>query len=194
MTTTRRSTRRLTLAGLALLVTGCALPGDSVTTSAAPVASAMPSAVGSVTPGISTARPAGAVRVPGTSVWMVPSAGFLAASSFAGFAEASGAAIEVTTVPEPYAVIAPQVTAAELATQGIDVDTRDEVTLAGGRPGILVSGTQTINGVDTQKVILVTGDDTTTAFVTANVPFASPDDIEPLTVQMLLSTWFEGDA
>jgi hypothetical protein len=193
MTAIRRSIRCLAIAGLALLLIGCGAPGDSAAPTARPSASSAPSA-GSVAPGVGDERPSGAVQVPGTSIWMVPAAGFLAATSFAGFGETSGAAIEVTEVPEAYAVIAPQVTAAELATEGIDVDTRDDVTLAGGRPAILVSGTQTIDGVDMQKIILVTGDDGTTAFVTANVPFASPDDIEPLTVQMLLSTWFEGDA
>lgn len=193
MTPRRRSSRCLALVGLVMLVAGCGLPADSTTAATSAPASTAPSS-GSASTGADGERPAGAVRVPGTDVWMVPAAGFLAASSFAGFADTSGAAIEVTEVPEPYDVIAPQVTAAELATQGIDLDTRDDVTLADGRAAILVSGTQTINGVDMQKVILVTGDDTTTAFVTANVPFASPDDIEPRTVQMLLSTWFEGDA
>ena len=185
--TSRRPLRVLALAAVSLSVLACGTPATSAPATATPSAA-------SVAPSTPGERPAAAVHVPGTNVWMVPATGFLAASSFAGFAEASGAAIEVTEVPEPFDVIAPQVTAAELATQGIDVDTRDEVTLADGRPGILVSGTQTLDGVDVQKIILVTGDDTTTAFVTANVPFTSPDDIEPLTLQMLLSTWFEGDA
>ena len=175
------------LASVNLTVLACGTPATS-----APVTSTPPAV--SAAPTVSDERPTGAVQVPGTSVWMVPAPGFLAATTFAGFGETNGAAVEVTEVQEPYEVIAPQVTAAELATQGIDVDTRDEVTLAGGRPGILVSGTQTLDGVEMQKIILVTGDDDTTALVTANVPFTSSDDIEPLTVQMLLSTWFDGDA
>ena len=133
----------------------------------------------------------GYVRVPGTRVSMIPQGGFVAASAFNGFGDPSGAAIEVTDIDQPYGEIEPQFTAAELASEGIEVDTRDVVTLPDGREAILVSGTQTIDGVEVQKIILLTGDAAHAALITANVPFSAPDDVEPTALQMVLSTRFE---
>ena len=126
--------------------------------------------------------------MPGASVWMVPQGNFVAATTFAGFGEPNGAVIEVTEIPDPYAVIAPQVDAETLAEQGIEMDTRDEATLNDGSPAILISGTQTIDGLDFQKVILVTGDEDSSVLITANIPFTAADDIEHMVVAMLLST------
>ena len=152
-----------------------------------------PSASADASPdGSAAVSPGGAyVRVPGTRVSMIPQGGFVPASAFAGFGDPSGAAIEVTDIDQPFGEIEPQFTAAELASEGIEVDTRDVVTLPDGREAILVSGTQTIDGVEVQKIILLTGDAAHAALITANVPFSAPDDVEPTALQMVLSTRFE---
>jgi hypothetical protein len=188
--------RRLLLAwlGVAVLVVACgsgsATSGQGETPPRTFASSPSPDGSSAAT---DAASPAGLIRVPGTRVSMVLEGAFRPASTFDGFGDPSGAAIEVTEVDQPYSAIAPQVTAEELAPQGIEIQTRDERTLADGREAILLSGTQTIDGVQTQKIILVTGDDESAVLITANIPFTAPDDIEPMALMMLLSTRLDAE-
>ena len=177
------------LAAAALVSGACAAGTTSTEPSAAATPATTPAASPIASPGAAASPAPGAlVRIPGTRVSMVPQGAFVAATNFDGFGDPSGAAIEVTDVAQPFSVLAPQVTVEELASQGITVQTRDERKLADGHDSVLLSGTQNIEGRDTQKIILVTGDEESSVLITANIPFSSPDGVEPAALAMLLST------
>jgi hypothetical protein len=163
------------LAVLALLGCSTGVPPDSALsamTSSAPPTDAPPSTEPVATPsgGLPSHSP-GAVDVPGTHIAMVPPAGFELSGSFDGFEHESGASIVVLELPGSYDEVIPGMTDEGFAGQGITVTSRSDVTIE-GRPAVLVEGTQTTQGLEFGKVLLVAGEGELTIVLTGNYPIA----------------------
>jgi hypothetical protein len=110
-----------------------------------------------------------AVLLAGTHVALVPPHGFVESTSFVGFEHESGASILVAELPASYTELITGMTDARFEEQGITVSERQAV-IVGGREATLIEGTQEALGATFGKVLLLTGTDTLTAFVTGNYP------------------------
>ncbi len=125
---------------------------------------------------VAPATPDGVVGVPGSHVSLVPPPGWEVASSFPGFQEAaSGSSILVAELPGPFAEVTAGLTPEGLASKGITLIERSDMTL-NGRQALLIEGTQTTAAGDFGRWMLVVG----TSELTALVNGAWPDGDQEL--------------
>jgi len=106
--------------------------------------------------------------IPGKTLGMKPPAGFELSTKFSGFLDpASGSSLLLVELPpEAYKEIAAGMTSKALADKGITVATSEPIKL-GGVDGLIVKGTQTAQGKQVNKWILVLGAPAATVILTA---------------------------
>jgi hypothetical protein len=119
--------------------------------------------------------PAGVAQVqfPGAgSVGLEPPAGMVASSRFSGFEDAgSGASILIAQMPaEAFAQLEAGFTPEALLQKGIIAGERESRSVAGASAAFLLRGTQSVQGVDFDKWMLIVGAPDTTAVITVQVP------------------------
>ena len=111
-----------------------------------------------------------AVRVPGSSVSLVPPDGFLPARQFPGFQRDDlQASIMVTEMPGPSTAMMEGMTKQSLARQGLKLIAARPLAVE-GRPAVLLHLGQKVGPKDYRKWMLVTGDENTTVLVVATFP------------------------
>lgn len=123
------------------------------------------------------------VRVEGTRVSLIPPAGFTPARRFPGYAlEEEGASIMVSELPgQPVQLLPGFSDAARMEARGMTLLSQESAPGAGGTPAVLLGVRQTVAGAVFLKWILVVGDESGTALVTAAFPAASASRFsEPL--------------
>ncbi len=123
---------------------------------------------------LSVAAPAAALAQPqavaGTRVTLQPPQGFVAADRFPGFMnQESGSSIMVTEVPGAFSQVTAGFTREQMAPRGMTLRGSESLTVD-GRPGMLLSITQSARGVVFDKWILAFGDDSTAVLVTGTYP------------------------
>ena len=110
--------------------------------------------------------------MPGTHVTMTPPEGFFASTSFVGFEHACGASLLVAEIPAGYAGLVEGMTDTRFAEQGVTHITRNDETVD-GRPAVFIIGRQEAAGLSFTKLLVITGTDKLTAFITGNLPIAT---------------------
>lgn len=107
------------------------------------------------------------VPVRGTSIAMVPPAGFSPSTTFTGFEHAAtGSAFKVVEFSrDAYKTMMKELTDEELAGQGITIASRTKVTIGGAR-GLLLTGTQTTGKLTMGRWILILGARSNTVMIT----------------------------
>lgn len=122
------------------------------------------------TPAASPSQLPGAVLVAGTHVFIVPPDGFVPAVAFQGFQDdPSGSSILFIEIPGSYGEVAGGTTDEALASKGIEITHRTDVSID-GRPSLLLEGSQQAQGMAFGKVVLITGTEDLSAIVTGNYP------------------------
>jgi hypothetical protein len=126
------------------------------------------------------------VRVADTSVALEPPAGFTTATRFSGFERAElQASIMVTEVPAPFAGVSAGMNERGLASRGMTLLSSAKRQID-GQPALLLSVTQSANGVEFLKWMLVTGDAKRTVMVIATFPRRSEAELsEPMRTAVL---------
>lgn len=115
-------------------------------------------------------------------VGLVPPEGMVVSQRFAGFEDAAtGASILVAELPpQAYRAIAEGMSADALLAKGVVAGERREVVLEGAQHAFVVRGTQSLQGTDYDKWLLLAGSAHLTAIVTVQVPQevdAYPDEV-----------------
>lgn len=165
------------LGALVMAISAVACGGPNASTSNPTMANATPGTSAMPTPTATAARPSSSALptggtlalVPGTHVSMITPVGFTASTSFTGFEHECGASIVVAELPGAYGSLVIELTDAALASQGITVESRTDATID-GRPGVMILGTQKASGLSFVKVLVITGTESLTAFLTGNSP------------------------
>jgi hypothetical protein len=110
------------------------------------------------------------VKVPGTKVSLIPPPGLKPSERFPGFGdEETSSSIMITETPVPYSEMASGLTKEALATNGMSVLRRKEISL-NGRPGILFHLKQEAQPGDILKWMVMTGDEKDTILIIAAFP------------------------
>lgn len=110
------------------------------------------------------------VKVPGTKVSIAPPANFKPSAQFPGFGdEENGSSIMITELPAPYTQVADGFTKEALATRGMRLLSRKEISL-NGRPALLLHVMQVLQSIAYLKWMVVTGNEKETALITATFP------------------------
>jgi hypothetical protein len=111
-----------------------------------------------------------AIRVPGSSVALVPPPGFVTSSRFAGFErEDLQSSVMVTEIPGPVADVSRGLTAAGLATRGMTLISSTE-QLVDGKQGLVLKVSQVAGGITHHKWMIVWGDTKTTVMIVGTFP------------------------
>lgn len=140
---------------------------------------------------LSLAAPMAAAAQPqavvGTRVTLQPPAGFVAADRFPGFANPeSGASIMVTEVPAAFSQVTAGFTREQMAPRGMTLRGSESLTID-GRPGLLLSITQSARGVVFDKWMLAFGNDSAVVLVTGTYPQAAASRLGEPIKQAVLS-------
>src|SRR5262245_33011561 len=110
------------------------------------------------------------VKVPGTKVRLVPPTDLKPSERFPGFwNEDTNASIVITEMPAPYSEIANGFTKEALATKGMSLLSKKDISL-NGRPGILLHVGQEARSIAFLKWMVITGNEKETVLVTATFP------------------------
>jgi hypothetical protein len=110
------------------------------------------------------------VKVPGTKVSLVPPTGLKPSERFPGFLdEETSSSIVITEMPAPYSQIADGFTKEALATRGMNLLSRREISI-NGRSGILLHVGQEARSIAFLKWMVITGDEKETVLITATFP------------------------
>ncbi|HKQ78819.1 MAG TPA: hypothetical protein VJ810_34290 [Blastocatellia bacterium] len=134
------------------------------------------------------------VKVPGTKVSIIPPSGLTPSEQFPGFGdEATMSSILITELPAPYTVFAKGFTEEALATKGMRLLTRKEISLD-GRPGILMHLSQEAQGLAFLKWMVVTGNEKETALITATFLEEKKSRWNSEMEKSVLSVQWEGEA
>lgn len=144
-------------------------------------------------PGAAAAQPQ---PVAGMRVVLQPPQGFIPAARFAGFQnEAARASIMVAEVPAAFSLMETRLTPESFAGEGMQLRS-SEPFAADSLRGRLLAVTQAApDGVTYHKWVLMFGDDSVTAIVTATYPEASAASLgEPMKQAVLSSRWSRAPA
>jgi len=127
-----------------------------------------------------------ATLIPGTRITLEVPPEFELASDFTGILwAAAGSSVLVAELPTAAQQMQAGLTKETLASRGIALAKRETVT-AGIGPAVLLEATQSAQGVEVQKWILVGGDAKNTVMVTATVPAPLAEKIGPIVRDVLL--------
>jgi hypothetical protein len=139
------------------------------------------------------AVPAGAaepVFPPGSRIGLVPPAGMVPSKVFQGFEDRdkNASMIFLELSGDAYPEIEKSFAVEKLKTQGIDVESREEVFVKDGR-GFLVIARQTSGGVPARKWALVATERDLTAVISVQVPDAAREAYPDATLRAALATF-----
>ena len=140
--------------------------------------------VGALTLAASAAYATDVVYPPGSRIGLVPPSGVVTSKNFFGYEDpANNVGIVLATLPvDAYAELERTITVDALKKQGVTLETRESLSLAGGK-AFLVIGRQEVEKTRLRKWFLVAGTPTLTALVTVQVPepakAAYPDAADP---------------
>lgn len=110
------------------------------------------------------------IQVPGTKYFMIPPAGFIAATNFQGFQQLnSGASILLLDLPGSFLETTKGFNEEGLKTQGIILKKKEEIKV-NGLQGMLLTTEQFAYGTDFKKYILVFGDSNLTTIINGTFP------------------------
>ena len=134
------------------------------------------------------------VAVPGTTVTLDAPTGFVAAERFPGFQrEDLGASIMVTELPAPADDMKKAMTKDALASRGMTLHSAQTVKV-GGVESVLLHVSQTANGMEFLKWMLVTGDPSQTVMVVGTFPKAAEAAASDPVRKAVLSTTRDASA
>lgn len=129
--------------------------------------------------------------IPGTRVSLLKPTGFVMAKHFPGLQQAStGASIMVTEIPGPYSEVTKGVTAEQMKSRGMNLQSKEDATID-GRPGLLLSLTQIAYGKTYAKWISIIGDEKNTVIITATFPKDRESDLSTPLRDVVLSVKWE---
>lgn len=130
------------------------------------------------------------VLIPATKCSMVPPQGFVLSNSFSGFQETgSGSSIMISEIPSEYAGIVSGFTADALKSKGMTLVNKADVQI-GGTKGVIIKASQSANGINYLKQILIFGAGSNTVLVNA-VYKESYKQQEPAIKAALLTTVYD---
>ncbi|MEM7284046.1 MAG: hypothetical protein AAF438_20755 [Pseudomonadota bacterium] len=116
------------------------------------------------------------VEFPIVGLEVVEPDGFERASSFHGFQqESTGSSVLLTSMPGPFSEVSKAFTKDLLAAQGIVLNSKDDVEVAGGS-GLLLNVSQEAYEILFQKWVFAFGDEALSYIVTATFPQAIADE------------------
>jgi hypothetical protein len=128
-------------------------------------------------------------HVLGTGVSMDPPAGFVASQRFPGFEnDKKGASIVVTELPGPASKMQQGMTRDMLATRGMTL-IRSQPVKIGGTDALLIQVSQSADGTDFLKWMLVAGDARKTVMIVGTFPKAAADMSPPIKRAVLSASW-----
>ena len=134
------------------------------------------------------------VKVTGTKVRLVPPIGLKPSERFPGFwDEETNSSIVITEMPAPYSEIANGFTKEALATKGISLLSKKEISL-NGRPGILLHAGQEARSIAFLKWMVITGNEKETVLVTATFPEEMKAQLSSAMEQSALSVLWDAEA
>jgi hypothetical protein len=134
------------------------------------------------------------VKVPGTKVRLVPPTGLKPSERFPGFwDEETNSSILITEMPAPYPEIANGFTKEALATNGMSLLSKKEISL-NGRPGILLHVGQEARSIAYLKWMVITGNEKETVLVTATFPEEMKARLSSAMEQSALSVQWDAEA
>lgn len=140
----------------------------------------------------SFAQTAGPVPIPGTKCSLVPPAGFVAGTNFAGFQHVeSGSSIMVNELPAPYQTMTDGFTAEALKSRGMTLLNKEPIEFNGGK-ATWIQVSQPANGTTYLKQILLFGDEKQTVIVNGIYPEAAKS-MAPQLKAALLSTVYNSN-
>lgn len=118
--------------------------------------------------------------VKGTHVIVTAPSGFVAADRFPGYmSEGTGSSVMVSELPAPFAEVSRDFNAAGFKRKGMTLLTKADAAY-GNHKGVLISVSQSAQGVDFLKWMAVFGDEKTTYIVTASFPKEAEGDLSDL--------------
>jgi len=130
-----------------------------------------------------------AARVPGTGVGLVPPSGFAPAKQFSGFQNPEAdASIVVTEIAGPVSEVLRGMTRSGLASRGMELIESRTVTLD-GREALLLHVSQSSQGADFFKWMLVGGSAKRTFMVVGTFPAEASDLSDSIRQSLLSATW-----
>jgi hypothetical protein len=110
------------------------------------------------------------VRVPGTTVTLVPPAGFTPADRFPGFQRVDmSASIVVSELPGPAETMQKGMTRETLASRGMTL-IRSETVKASGKDALLIHVSQSVDGKEYLKWMLIAGDEKKLVMIVGTFP------------------------
>jgi len=134
------------------------------------------------------------VKVPGTKVRLVPPTSLKPSERFPGFwDEETSSSIVITEMPAPYSEIANGFTKEALATKGMSLLSKKEISL-NGRPGILLHVGQEARSIAFLKWMVITGNEKETVLVTATFPEEMKAQLSSAMEQSALSVQWDAEA
>ena len=134
------------------------------------------------------------VKVPGTKVRLVPPTSLKPSERFPGFwDEETSTSIVITEMPVPYSEIANGFTKEALATKGMSLLSKKEISL-NGRPGILLHVGQEARSIAFLKWMVITGNEKETVLVTATFPEEMKAQLSSAMEQSALSVQWDAEA
>ena len=138
------------------------------------------------------AQDAGRISVPGSKVSMIPPEGFTLSNDFQGFIHlASTSAIQVTDRPGVNPIsLKFSFTKEVLEPQGITLISQEDVKTNAGVPSTLVLVSFTVEGMDFERYIFITGDHNNMYIINANYPVMTKELIQDEMKKALLTVQF----
>jgi hypothetical protein len=134
------------------------------------------------------------VKVPGTKASLVPPGSLKPSDRFPGFwDEETSSSIVITEIPAPYSVLADGFTKEALATKGMNLLSKKEISLS-GRPGVLLHVGQEARSIAFLKWMVVTGNEKETLLVTATFPEEMKAQLSSVMEQSALSVRWDVEA
>ena len=134
------------------------------------------------------------LKVPGTKVRLVPPTSLKPSERFPGFwDEETSSSIVITEMPAPYSEIANGFTKEALATKGMSLLSKKEISL-NGRPGILLHVGQEARSIAFLKWMVITGNEKETVLVTATFPEEMKAQLSSAMEQSALSVQWDAEA
>jgi len=134
------------------------------------------------------------VKVPGTKASLVPPASLKPSDRFPGFLdEETSSSIVITEIPAPYSEMADGFTKEALATKGMNLLSKKEISLD-GRPGVLLHAGQEARSIAFLKWMVITGNEKETLLVTATFPEEMKAQLSSVMEQSALSVKWDAEA
>lgn len=134
------------------------------------------------------------IAIPGTHCSLIPPRGFVIADRFTGFFEnLTGSSIMINEIPESYQKMIPQLTPEAFLTQRMIIASTEKI-LFKNQEATLFTATQTANGLEYKKILLVFGVEGKTILVNGIYPLSAKHLEEPIQKALLTVQYNQGKA